>query len=767
MSTFHHFETAACLVPDQWRKELWPDAASDELPLVLDAVETPAFTRIFCPGHTGIRITKSDQAATLGNPEIVPREQMLGGYFIDVENAKIKYDNKNVTLKTGPISVDLFDGLNTLFAIEYNPDPDDLADWLEFNIKNSGAQAALVIRRVPAKSGETHKLGKIKRAVEGIEELKCFVLLDYSIPIGAAGEIAASERLLAPEAPGKALLERPDDDIWRAPLGQFGIYLAARYRFLSKARAVLHCSIADLVTNGENASNIFDIAEKSEGYIKIRSRFAYIWKIEKTGNPSIRDHSCKRFDSAAGTNIWCARPSLEGVWRPFRASRTPPEFLTIPPIAWHCVSIKHKHLKVSEVVPKSSLIPDDELIAIQKKTLKAAPTVPPPAEDSPKDLKNERILVVTTMKDEGPFILEWLAYHRSIGVTDFLVYTNDCSDGTDEMFDLLHSKGIVEHRSNPYRSSNLKPQHAAYHDASESEIASKADWVMCMDVDEYINIHVGDGTLHDLFAAVGDANIISMTWRLFGNAELVDFKDKFITEQFFRCAPKFIRKPHQAWGFKTMFRPLGYYKKYGVHRPKGLRPEALGQVKWVNGSGIPMPPKLLRNGWRSSSRSWGYALVTLNHYALRSAESYLVKRFRGRVNHVNRDQGENYWFRMNNNATHDDSILNKLPAAKVEFDKFMADPDIRAMHEKCVAAHRKKIKTLLESPDYKALFDEVTGQRLNRLSQMHHHMGSQVFMDWPNALDAEFHERHQTFDENQPMLPNDTPAPRPAFYKPK
>ncbi|HRK43782.1 MAG TPA: glycosyltransferase family 2 protein, partial [Gemmobacter sp.] len=29
------------------------------------------------------------------------------------------------------------------------------------------------------------------------------------------------------------------------------------------------------------------------------------------------------------------------------------------------------------------------------------------------------ITVFTCMRNEGPFLLEWLAYHRLIGVTDF------------------------------------------------------------------------------------------------------------------------------------------------------------------------------------------------------------------------------------------------------------------------------------------------------------------------------------------------------------
>ena len=91
-----------------------------------------------------------------------------------------------------------------------------------------------------------------------------------------------------------------------------------------------------------------------------------------------------------------------------------------------------------------------------------------------------------------------------------------------------------------------------------------------------------------------------------------------------------------------------------------------------------MPREMFRNGWRSSVSTWGYDWVQLNHYAVRSAESFLVKRDRGRVNHVDRDQGLNYWFRMNHNATEDRSILPRLPMARAEFDRLVADPDIAA-----------------------------------------------------------------------------------------
>ncbi|WP_425437073.1 glycosyltransferase family 2 protein [Litoreibacter ponti] len=341
------------------------------------------------------------------------------------------------------------------------------------------------------------------------------------------------------------------------------------------------------------------------------------------------------------------------------------------------------------------------------------------------------------MKNEGPFILEWIAFHRAIGVDDFLIYTNDCTDGTDELLDLLQARGLVQRRDNKFHGTDLKPQHWALDAADSEEVYQKAGWAISMDVDEFINIHVGKGTLDDLYKAVGDANMISLTWRLFGNADVHEYKDEFLINQFTRCAPELCRKPHQAWGFKTLFRNIGIYKKMGVHRPKGLKPDLWEKIKWVNGSGKPMPKKLIRNGWRSTTDSYGYDLVTLNHYAVRSAESFLVKRDRGRVNHVDRDQGLSYWFRMNNNWEEDTSAQTKLPLLQAEYDRLMADPEIAAAHAHCVAQHRAKIAELKATENYAKFYDDLTGERMQRLSRLHTHFGANVFLSGPDVVPDE------------------------------
>ena len=54
-----------------------------------------------------------------------------------------------------------------------------------------------------------------------------------------------------------------------------------------------------------------------------------------------------------------------------------------------------------------------------------------------------RVTSITPMKDEGPFVLEWLAYHRLIGVNDPIVFTNHCNDGTDMMLERLDEMGLI------------------------------------------------------------------------------------------------------------------------------------------------------------------------------------------------------------------------------------------------------------------------------------------------------------------------------------
>jgi len=671
---------------------------------------------------TGPGVSETDRRSIGDAPILTWQYKGKGALPVSVEG--VVSDLPVQDTKTG-----LFTGLNVGVAIRNGEDAGAVAHWLAFHQTHHGMNGALIVDRDPAGT----LAGDLAELVADLDFVRLLVLTP-DFPLGRAGLPAEAHPFCAPDAPGKDRMKMPAADRWRAPLGEVVIFELLKDLYLNAARAVTNIDISDLIM--PDGIGIFDAAVTNDsGMVMLAGRHCYPWRVRKGKTAVFGDHICVQFDRHLGPRRWCLAPEKVGdgaTWRYVRVIA--PGAAPAPTRTFmRFMALRHPGVPVSKIVPKSSLIEDRALLELAAAS--AYKPVRMPKIKMPKvNPADCSTTIVTTMKNEGPFILEWLAYHRVIGVEGFLVYTNDCTDGTDDLLNVLQDKGLVQHRDNGFAKTGQMPQHWALKAAPDEPVVAQADWVMCMDVDEYINIKVGAGTLADLYDHMGDANMISCTWRLFGNADVHGYSDTPIIGQFDRCAPELIRKPHQAWGFKTLFRNVGIFKKLGVHRPKGLNPQLWDKIRWVNGSGTPLPPSMFRNAWRSTKTTYGYDVVSLNHYAVRSAESFLVKRDRGRVNHVARDQGLGYWFRMNNNAEVEQTIQRMLPRLKDEMQHLLSDADIKAAHKKCVSAHRRRIAELLESPEMTGFYDTLTSPKLQRLSRMHAQFGAQVFAAGPDAL---------------------------------
>lgn len=302
-----------------------------------------------------------------------------------------------------------------------------------------------------------------------------------------------------------------------------------------------------------------------------------------------------------------------------------------------------------------------------------------------------RILLVTTMRNEGPFILEWIAYHQHIGVTDFLVYSNDCDDGTDALLDRLAALGIVTHERN-HSGGKKSVQWRALNKADRHPLLQSADWIFGADVDEFLNIHVGDGKIADLIGTVPDVAGFAIPWRLFGNAGVVRFKDVAITEQFTKAAPEALVWPWRAVLYKSLYRKDARYQKMGVHRPKLVGGAAAGL--WVDGNGAPLQK---HPGVFQRTTQPRYGLAQINHYALGSMEGFLVKAARGKPNHSHDPIDLAYWIDRNLNEVTDISILRHQHAVQARVAAFMADEKTAALHRASVVWRQAKVASLLET----------------------------------------------------------------------
>ena len=312
-----------------------------------------------------------------------------------------------------------------------------------------------------------------------------------------------------------------------------------------------------------------------------------------------------------------------------------------------------------------------------------------------------RVTAVLTVKNEGAFLIDWLAHHRTAGITEFLVFSNDCSDGTDLMLDRLQEMGWLTHVRNP-GPHDEGPQWAALKQADRHPLVREADWLLPFDIDEYINVQIGDRTLSALFAALPQATAIPLTWRLFGSAGLRRLTEAPVKATFTQAAPIPLHWPWRALMFKTLYRNDGSYRKLGVHRPRSPDPGRLAQQRWFDGSGQELPDLFHSQRLFSDPGSNPYRLVQLNHYALGSAEDFLLKCDRGRGVHDGDRLSMDYWADRNFCTVEDKSVL-ALDCSELR-EELANDMRLGALHAAALSWRRARLAALLaEEPGRAAL----------------------------------------------------------------
>lgn len=319
------------------------------------------------------------------------------------------------------------------------------------------------------------------------------------------------------------------------------------------------------------------------------------------------------------------------------------------------------------------------------------------------------ILGVTSMRNEGPYLLEWLAHHLGAGLNNFLVYSNDCEDGTDGMLALLNEAGVLTHVPHqPVPGKSIQWQ--AFQAAWKHDLRKAADWVLVSDVDEFLNIHVDGFTVPDLLRAMPeDIDGIVIPWRLFGHNDKLLIEDTPVTEQFTSSIPASAVYPPSATFFKTLFRAKGPFNQLGVHRPKQKPPAKAGLPKLVDGSGKVLPAEFVTQPQRISlyDIANGRALVEINHYAIRSVAAFLIKRARGLPNRRGKAVDLSYWVERNFNTETNTSIHSMSGATAKQLDRLRAIPGMAELHDRALAWHRDSFERLVLEPEEHRLLARI------------------------------------------------------------
>ncbi|MEM9845451.1 MAG: glycosyltransferase family 2 protein [Pseudomonadota bacterium] len=307
-------------------------------------------------------------------------------------------------------------------------------------------------------------------------------------------------------------------------------------------------------------------------------------------------------------------------------------------------------------------------------------------------------LIISTMKDEAPYILEWIAYHRAIGFTDFLIYSNDCSDGTDLLLDRLQQKGVVTHVRNKVLQRG--PHKSALKYALSHDQYSQASWVFVCDVDEFLNVKLGSGRVDDLISHYPNADVIPVAWRMFSNDGETELFSGPVMETFTDAEPDM---PGAKGRFvKSLFRPSENVTRMGLHAPVF---EDEDKVIW----GAPWVDDPAETDSRRPRARFGYEIAQVNHYAVRSVDAFLIKRHRGRANHVGETLGKDYWQRWCLGGETDTTIQRHLKATREHYEALREDPITDHLERGGRVFQGMQLKELLQQEDYAALRQDLAG----------------------------------------------------------
>ncbi|WP_425084870.1 glycosyltransferase family 2 protein [Ruegeria profundi] len=300
-----------------------------------------------------------------------------------------------------------------------------------------------------------------------------------------------------------------------------------------------------------------------------------------------------------------------------------------------------------------------------------------------------RVAVASCMKNEGPFVLEWVAYHKAIGFDEVYVVTNDCTDGTDLILQHLHNEGIVHHHNQTLEPGE-SPQLKGMKTVMTMPQMEETDWLLHIDADEFLRVSVGAGQVQDLLEVCGHADNIALMWRPFGDAGHWFWRGGSVLRSFLRCQG---RPRTTNAGHKSMFRPSKF--TYATdHMPK--LPLASGTVS-VNSAGTQIKGSAVRFPKRARYRllpehlTWDVACI--HHYAIRSLDVFLMKNDRGdgmARGHSKYLLNSKFYRRQSGNSMTDTGILEHVDKVDALLSEWLKDPELRRLEQNALRAFQDR-----------------------------------------------------------------------------
>lgn len=249
------------------------------------------------------------------------------------------------------------------------------------------------------------------------------------------------------------------------------------------------------------------------------------------------------------------------------------------------------------------------------------------------------------LKDEEPFIFEWLTYHSLIGVEHFFIYDNESKNPVAAH--PLIQKFAVQNKVTVLNTPGKIMQYPAYNHCLKN-FGPLSKWIAFIDLDEFIcPQELND--LRPLLAAYEDYAALGLSWKCFNSGGHLSRPKGLVIKNY---QERFLKETRGNLHIKSIIQPE---KNYGVHTPHSFFPNS-GEVA------VSAHFRPITSGTAMIPICWEKA--TVHHYVLKSQQDAQRRMERGRADISSDKPTIDYsaFYRMvAEPVEHDDSILRFAP----------------------------------------------------------------------------------------------------------
>lgn len=274
-----------------------------------------------------------------------------------------------------------------------------------------------------------------------------------------------------------------------------------------------------------------------------------------------------------------------------------------------------------------------------------------------------KFAVGAIFKNEDAYVLEWLAFHKLVGFSHFMIADNGSSDLTRQILSILQKYEPITLFDYPDEP-GVRPQLGAYNLLTQ-QCPKDVDAIAFIDADEFIlpmdGAHSVVPMLSDRFADE-EVGGVALNWACFGSAGHRFWEEGLVIERFLKRSKASFSVNHH---YKAVVRPTYVGHWATPHHA------TLNRGHYVNSVGQPL---ICRDGKQDSlSKSVVWSGIRINHYVVKSFEEFVLRKSpKGSATKAGRVKHRSYFALHDKNHEQCDAMLTFISEVKAEVARLEA-----------------------------------------------------------------------------------------------